>query len=107
MFLALSLVFAVRLVQLTVVDAGKNADAAADSRTVSITLAPKRGTIYDRNGNVLATSVDAKTVYCNPRDVTDADWEAEQIASALGGESKRLQKTSHAGHHVRLPGETG
>ena len=55
MFLALSLVFAVRLVQLTVVDAGKNADAAADSRTVSITLAPKRGTIYDRNGNVLAS----------------------------------------------------
>lgn len=92
MFLALSLVFAVRLVQLTVVDAGKNADAAADSRTVSITLAPKRGTIYDRNGNVLATSVDAKTVYCNPRDVTDADWEAEQIASALGGKASDYKK---------------
>ena len=91
-FLVLALAFAVRLLQLTVVDASENASNAADSRTVSITLAPKRGTIYDRNGNVLATSVDAKTVYCNPHDVSDASWEAEQIASVLGGKASEWKE---------------
>lgn len=60
-------------------------DAAADQRTSSITLSARRGTIYDRNGIVLATTVDATTVYANPAEVTDPEGEAASIASVLGG----------------------
>ena len=48
-----------RLVQLQIIDADKNTKAAVETRTVSYTTNPKRGTIYDRNGNVLAVSKDA------------------------------------------------
>ena len=66
-FLILAALFLVRLVYLQVIVAGEYSEQAAQSRTVSIDIAPKRGTIYDRNGNVLATSIDAKTVYATER----------------------------------------
>lgn len=91
-FLILAALFLVRLVYLQVIVAGEYSEQAAQSRTVSIDIAPKRGTIYDRNGNVLATSIDAKTVYANPKDVTDASWEAEQIVSVLGGTKKEWEE---------------
>lgn len=86
-FLAIASVFLLRLVFLQVIVAGDYSEQASISRTSVIDVPAKRGTIYDRNGNVLAMSVDAKTVYCNPNEVTDASWEAEQIASVLGGKS--------------------
>ena len=61
-FLILAALCLVRLVYLQVIVAGEYSEQAAQSRTVSIDIAPKRGTIYDRNGNVLATSIDALAV---------------------------------------------
>lgn len=74
-----------RLVYLSLIVGPTNAQQAAETRTVSAQLTAKRGTIYDRNGTVLATSVDATTVYCNPAEVTDANGEAQTIAAVLGG----------------------
>ena len=50
-------------------------------------ISPHRGTIYDRNGNVLATSVDAMTIYANPKEIEDVSSAAEAVASALGGDA--------------------
>ncbi|MBQ9021357.1 MAG: penicillin-binding protein 2 [Eggerthellaceae bacterium] len=77
----------VRLVWLTLVAGPANAEKAAVTRMLSIELPAKRGTIYDRNGVVLATSVDAVTVYCNPFEVTDPTGESAQLAAILGGAS--------------------
>lgn len=84
-FAAIALIFVVRLVYMQVLMAGEWSQQAQDSRTVDITITPKRGTIYDRNGNVLATSVDCTTIYCNPTEITDVDGAAKQLKKILGG----------------------
>ena len=92
LFVLLALVLAGRLVFLTLVEGPQNAQEAAKSRTVSVVAEAKRGTIYDRNGNILATSVDATTIYCNPYEVDDASWEASQIAGVLGGQASDYEE---------------
>ena len=48
-----------------------------------IRLAPKRGTIYDRNGVELAVSVDVESVWCNPRLLRSAGRDPLHAAAAL------------------------
>ena len=62
-FAILALIFFVRLVFLQVIMAPEYSAQAQDSRTVGFYVEPRRGTIYDRNGHILAISVDATTVY--------------------------------------------
>ncbi|MGH2718794.1 MAG: peptidoglycan D,D-transpeptidase FtsI family protein, partial [Actinomycetota bacterium] len=53
-------------------------------RERTITLPASRGEILDRNGNVLAMSVDAKTIIADPRQITDPQSEATQLGNLLG-----------------------
>lgn len=76
----------VKLVWLQVVDAPDLSAEAQSQRTNVITLRARRGTIYDRNGNVLATSEDCTTVYANPKEVTDPERVADALVDALGGD---------------------
>lgn len=76
-----------RLVQLQIILADDYSTQAANSRTVSVELSPRRGTIYDRNGKVLASDVQATTIYCNPKEITDAKSTAEKLAGVLGGDA--------------------
>ena len=62
-----------------------------ESRTANIETSPRRGTIYDRNGYVLATSVDATTIYANPYEVTYAKGEAKELAEILGGDAEAYE----------------
>lgn len=87
-FLIVACVFLLRLIYLQVIVADSYAAMASESRTVSFETTPRRGTIYDRNGLVLATSVDATTIYANPSEVTDVDGTAAKLAEVLGGEQK-------------------
>ena len=91
-FAALVAIFFFRLVFLQVIVADQYAAQAEESRTVSFDTTPRRGTIYDRNGIVLATSVDATTIYANPVEVTDAAAEAQALAGILGGEAADYQE---------------
>lgn len=91
-----------RLVYIQVVDGPRLAKRAEDRRTNVVTLNAKRGTIYDRNGNVLAISVDCKDIVCDPTTVmktvknekgktsqtTDgaADDIADVLVEVLGGD---------------------
>lgn len=43
-----------------------------------------RGTIYDRNGRVLAMSVNVKTLYADATEITDLRLSAKKIAKVLG-----------------------
>ena len=85
LFLGVFVLVALRLVWLQVVQAHELSTAAEDRRTNVMTLYARRGTIYDRNGNVLAMSVECKTVYANPEDIENASRTAQILAQYLGG----------------------
>jgi len=73
-----------RLVYLTIID---NADlvARADRQHERTQSAPaKRGDIVDRRGRVLATSVDADTIYAVPTDIDNPRDAVQKLCGALG-----------------------
>lgn len=74
-----------RLAWLQIFTAADLAKGAENNRTNDIVLHARRGTIYDRNGNVLAMSVDCKDIYANPSEIKDASSVAQVFASLLGG----------------------
>lgn len=53
-----------------------------------ITISARRGTIYDRNGEVLASNVPATTIYVNPKDVNDSVKLARMLEEVLGSTYK-------------------
>ncbi|MDO5117115.1 MAG: penicillin-binding protein 2 [Eggerthellaceae bacterium] len=87
LFAIIALICIGRLVYLQVIKADEYSEKAATLRTADIEISPRRGTIYDRNGNVLAMSVDATTIYADPTKVTKPQAEAEMLANILGGEA--------------------
>lgn len=92
LFAIAALIVVARLVFLQVIVAQDYSSQAAASRTVSVELSSRRGTIYDRNGNILATSVDATTVYANPKEVEDIYSVAQALAETLGGEASTYEE---------------
>ena len=82
-----------KLVWLQVVEAQGLSAKAQSVATSSVTLTAKRGTIYDRNGNVLATSVECRTLYCNPKAITDKGAVAQVLADKLGGSASDYLET--------------
>lgn len=74
-----------RLVWFQVIQTSNLSNTADSEHITSIELLAKRGTIYDRNGNVLATSVECQTIYCNPNAVKDKNHAATILADSLGG----------------------
>ncbi len=74
-----------RLVQLQVVQAGELSSMASARATNQVTLSARRGTIYDRNGNVLAASEKCSTLYCNPMEIENEAQVAHILAAHLGG----------------------
>lgn len=74
-----------RLVYLQIVRGPALAEEASNNRTNEIVLPAKRGTIYDRNGNVLAMSQAATTIYANPNQVSDKNQAAQILYDVLGG----------------------
>ena len=97
LFLALALIVFARLFYLQVIVAGEYSENAQDARTVAVSVEARRGTIYDRNGNVLAISVDATTVYCNPSEVDNPAYAAQTVSEVLDGKlSDYLQALSQS-----------
>ena len=91
-----------QLMQLQLRDGSQYAQAAQDKVVTSTVLKGDRGMILDRNGIVLATSVEATTIYANP--VEDRCGGRGGV-SGLGarGRCGRLPRASvHSFHHLRL-----
>lgn len=72
----------VNLFRYMIIDSEKYKALAAQQQLQDIVLSAKRGDIYDRNGETLATSATAWTVYITPQDIK-TDEERETIAKGL------------------------
>lgn len=75
-----------RLVYIQVIKGPEYAAAAEQQRTRDVTLTPRRGSIFDREGEPLAVTMDAKTIYAVPSQVTDPEGVADRLAEVLGGD---------------------
>ncbi|MFQ5523966.1 MAG: peptidoglycan D,D-transpeptidase FtsI family protein [Acidimicrobiia bacterium] len=81
---------AYRLVQLQVVQASELKEKGLSQRLESRDLAPQRGKIFDRNGELLALTVDSKSIYAVPGQVEEPLWVAQQIGGLLGADPEIL-----------------
>lgn len=79
-----------RLVSLQVVAPEDYVARGEAQRLRTVELPAERGAIFDRNGAELALSVRQRTVWADPRLVTDPAAEAAQLAPILGLETEEV-----------------
>lgn len=79
-----------RLYWLQIVAADRFVALAQDQRQRVVVLPPQRGSMYDRSGAEMAISMDMRTVYANPRFVSDAVAAAKAIAPILALDEAEL-----------------
>ncbi|MCI2056507.1 MAG: stage V sporulation protein D, partial [Oscillibacter sp.] len=88
-----------KLYDLQIVQHEKLQQQAVAQQTRSAVVSASRGTIYDKNGNVLAISATAETVFISPKEIADNKEDAAYIARGLSrildvDEATVLEKTA-------------
>ena len=95
-FGAFALVIFGRLVQLQILEHPRYARAAQDELIHNATIFARRGSLLDRNGNMLAASVDTWDIYVNSRTWkvdAQAKTASEQLAKYLNIDAEALRTT--------------
>ena len=77
------LLLAVRLFKIQIIDHDIYEAAAVDQQLRETTVSAKRGTIYDRNMNILAMSASVSNIYLSPAEMAMYGEDPSKIASAL------------------------
>ena len=84
-FLGWTFVIVARLVFLQVISHDDLQARAERQQQRVVPATAKRGDIYDRNGRLLAYSVDADTIYAVPSEIADPTATAAKVCAALVG----------------------
>jgi cell division protein FtsI (penicillin-binding protein 3) len=79
-----------RLFEIQVVRAEELAEEGLSQRLVTREMAPQRGKIFDRNGNLLAMTVESQSLFAVPDQVTEPLYVAQQVGGLLGVDSDEL-----------------
>ena len=115
-YLVLSLLMGWRLVGIQVLRADEYRGLADRQTQREVTLAPRRGKLYDRAGEPLAMSLAAATIYANPRQLESSGIPASSVARRLApvldqSEAELTEKLSDDAAFVylarQLPREVG
>lgn len=91
LFILAFCLIAARAIQLQIVEAPELRARAEQQRQRVIKLSPRRGTIFDRQGDPLALSIEVESLYADPLMIKDPDVAAKQLAPLL----KRSQSDLH------------
>lgn len=91
-FAAVLVAIVANLIYIQVIRGPEYARMAEASHTTEVSLSARRGTVYDRNGEVIASNVDATTIYVNPQEVTNPDRLASVLAEVLGEGSGKTKE---------------
>lgn len=89
LFLGLTVV-AGKLLVIQGLEAGRYRRLAEEQRDTVISVTPRRGTVIDREGEIMAISEDMTTVYATPYQVEDKEGVARKIASVLGSDPDEI-----------------
>jgi len=90
-FAFFSVVFA-RGYHLQVIKKDELSKLASKQHKRTITLPPHRGNIYDRKGEILATSVKVHSIYADPRRISNFKHAANRLSRILKIESYKLRQ---------------
>ncbi len=90
-FVGLWIVLWGRAWQVQVLEGSRLADQASRQHMSSVLVTGKRGAIEDRHGQVLARSVESRSVYVRPQEVKDAKATALVLAPILNMSAKELE----------------
>lgn len=106
--IALALVFALtwvglgyRLFQVQVVQASELRSLGLDQRLTSIETPPDRGSIFDRNGDPLAITIEAQSIIADPRLVENPVYTAQQVSAVSGRPWERMLEEIEKGGSFR------
>jgi cell division protein FtsI (penicillin-binding protein 3) len=91
-FAVLYVALAARVVYLHVVLGPELAHRAERQHEKSVALEAERGTIYDRNGRVLATDLTVPSLYASPPLIDNPESIARELATVLRVDAKPLAK---------------
>jgi len=92
-FLCFSFVLIVgRMFQLQVLKKEQLYKLAARQQSSQIPLVPKRGTIYDRNENELAVSVEVDSVYAESKKVVEVEKTVQKLSVIFPNDQKELRE---------------
>lgn len=81
-----------RMFQLQVIKKEQLYQLAARQQVSQIPLVPKRGTIYDRNENELAVSVEVDSIYAESSKITEVKQTALELSSIFQNDPKELEE---------------
>ncbi|MGH8927609.1 MAG: hypothetical protein ACRDWH_04625, partial [Acidimicrobiia bacterium] len=81
---------AFRLYQVQVIEAPSLAEEGVAQRHTERQLLPQRGNIFDRNGDALAMTVEAMSLYARPEELEEPVYVAQQIGGLLGRDPNEL-----------------
>jgi len=79
-----------RLYQVQVIQAPALAEEGTEQRQTERQLLPQRGNIFDRNGDALAMTVEAVSLYAHPQELEEPVFVAQQVGGLLGRDSDEL-----------------
>lgn len=85
-------IVATRMFWLQIVDSSRFTELAANQRQRTMIVPAQRGSILASDGTELAISIDVKTVYADPHQVTDPRRAAERLSPVLNKEAEGLQE---------------
>ena len=91
------LIVLARLFQLQVVQASELARTAGRQHQKVLTVEGGRGTIYDRNGKILAINMEVPSVFGEPRVIADPRATAAKLAHVLQTDARQMEARLKSG----------